>query len=346
MANTQQQLVFAPRPTSGLGPELFAQREAPIPEPRSGEVLVQNMILSCDPAQVGWLMSDNRYAPKVATGEVMRAWGAGHVVASKHPRFCVGDRVWGMLGWQQYSISDGSGVLPLRRIPQDIPLSVPLGIGGINGMTAYIGLVELCATKADDLVVVSSAAGATGSAAVQIAHALRARVIGIAGGAHKGSFVRELLGATACIDYKAESVAERTRELCPSGVDVYFDNVGGHTLDALLGAMADCGRIALCGASAQYAGEPLSGANLQRVLARTLRLQGFMLYQHAARFEHISERLLEWVRSGELQAHEDLAYGLEAAPGALMRLFQGLNVGKQLVVLEGAAERESNLSAS
>ena len=289
-------------------------------------------------------MSGHRYAPKVAAGEVMRAWGAGHVVASKHPHFRVGDRVWGTLGWQQYALSDGTGVLPLRQIPRDIALSVPLGAGGINGMTAYIGLVELCGTAAADQVVVSSAAGATGSAAVQIARALGADVIGIAGGARKVSFVRSL-GASACIDYKAESVAERIRGLCPSGVDVYFDNVGGSTLDALLGAMADNGRIALCGASAQYAGEPLSGANLQLVLARTLRLQGFMLYQHAARFEQISERLLEWVRSGELQAHEDLAYGLAAAPGALMRLFQGLNVGKQLVVLEGARELEPNLTA-
>lgn len=341
MATTQQQLVFAPRPSAGLGPELFEPREAPIPEPCTGQVLVRNMILSCDPAQVGWLMSGNRYAPKVATGEVMRAWGAGHIVASKHPRFSVGDRVWGTLGWEQYSLSDGTGVLPLQQIPRDIALSVPLGVGGINGMTAYIGLVELCATTARDLVVVSSAAGATGSAAVQIARALGARVIGIAGGARKGAFVRSL-GASACIDYKAESVAER----CPSGVDVYFDNVGGITLDALLGAMADGGRIALCGASAQYAGEPLSGANLQLVLARTLRLQGFMLYQYAARFEHISAQLLDWVRSGQLHAHEDLAFGLAAAPGALMRLFQGLNVGKQLVVLEGAAELEANLTAA
>ena len=272
----------------------------------------------------------------------MRAWGAGHVVASRHPDFAVGDRVWGTLGWQEYVVSDGTGVLPLQHIPRDIALSVPLGVGGINGITAYIGIVELCATRAAELVVVSSAAGATGSAAVQIARGLGARVIGIAGGPRKQNFVRELLGAVDCIDYKAESVRER----CPSGVDVYFDNVGGATLDALMGAMADSGRIALCGASAQYAGEPLSGANLQQVLARTLRLQGFVLYQYAARFAEISAQLFDWVRCGRLQAYEDLAYGLEAAPSALMRLFQGQNIGKQLVVLEGAAELEPNLTAA
>lgn len=342
MTNTQRQLVFTPRPRVGLGPELFELRESAIPEPGSGQVLIRNLILSCDPAQVGWLMRGSRHAPKVAAGEVMRAWGAGHVVASKHPRFRVGDRVWGTLGWQEYSLSDGTGVLPLQQIPGDIALSVPLGVGGINGMTAYIGIVDLCGTAAGEVVVVSSAAGATGSAAVQIARGLGARVIGIAGGARKSAFVREVLGAASCIDYKSESV----RDLCPSGVDVYFDNVGGTTLDAMLGAMADNGRIALCGATAQYAGEPLCGANLRQVLARTLRLQGFVLYQYALRFGRISEQLFDWARAGQLRAYEDLAYGLEAAPGALMRLFQGLNLGKQLVVLEGAREHESNLTAS
>jgi hypothetical protein len=346
MSKTQRQLIFSPRPGAPLGPELFELRESPLPRPDSGQVLIRNLVLSCDPAQVGWLMGGNHYAPKIAVGEVMRAWGAGHVISSKHPSFKVGDRVWGTLGWQEYALSDGSGVLPLQHIPQDIPLSVPLGVGGINGITAHIGLVDLCATRTTDQVVVSSAAGATGSAALQIAQNLGARVIGIAGGPRKAAFVRDILGAVECVDYKAGGVAERVRELCPAGVDVYFDNVGGTTLDVLLGAMADNGRIALCGASAQYAGESLSGAQLHQVLARTLRVQGFVLYQHADRYRVIAAQLCDWVRSGRLQAYEDLAYGLEAAPGALMRLFQGLNVGKQLVVLEGAAGLESNLTAA
>jgi NADPH-dependent curcumin reductase CurA len=341
MRHTQRQLIFAPRAGAALGPELFELREAAIPQPGPGQVLIRTLLLSCDPAQVGWLMSGNRYAPKIVAGDVMRAWGAGHVVASRHPDFQVGDRVWGTLAWQEYVVSDGTGVLPLQHIPHDMALSVPLGVGGINGMTAYIGIIELCATRAGELVVVSSAAGATGGAAVQIARGLGARVVGIAGGPRKQSFVRELLGAVDCIDYKAESMRER----CPPSVDVYFDNVGGATLDALMGTMADNGRIALCGASAQYAGEPLSGASLQQVLARTLRVQGFVLYQYAARFAEISAQLFEWVRSGQLHAYEDLAYGLEAAPSALQGLFRGQNIGKQLVVLEGAAELEPKLTA-
>lgn len=344
MSNRNRQLIFAPRPGVGLGPELFQLREAPVPEPAAGEVLIRTLILSCDPAQVGWLMSGHRYAAKVRPGEVMRAWGAGHVVRSRDPRFAEGDRVWGTLGWQDYALSDGSGVLPLRHVPRDMALSVPLGVCGINGMTAYIGMVDLCGAHDGERVVVSSAAGATGSAAVQIARNLGARVIGIAGGPHKTRFVREQLGADACVDYKAEDVSGRVRELCPGGVDVYFDNVGGATLDALLGSMAEGGRIALCGATAQYAGEPLSGAHFQLVLARTLRVQGFVVYQHAARFDAIAEQLGGWFRRGQLRAIEDLAVGLEAAPSALLRLFQGQNLGKQLVVLEGSRAREAQLT--
>jgi NADPH-dependent curcumin reductase CurA len=306
--------------------------------------LIRNLVLSCDPAQVGWLMSDTRYASKLKSGDVMRAWGAGHVVESRHPDFAAGDRVWGTLGWQDYTLSDGTGVLPLRKIAAETALSVPLGVGGINGVTAHIGLVELCRVRAGDQVVVSTAAGATGSAAVQIARNLGARVIGIAGGASKCQFVREQLGAAACIDYKAEAVSARVAELCPSGVDVYFDNVGGATLDAMLAVMAHEGRIALCGASAQYAGEHPSGANLGQVLARTLSLRGFVLYQHLAGFEAISQHLCAAVRSGQLHAREDLVFGLSNAPAALLRLFQGSNLGKQLIVLEQAAEREAHLT--
>jgi NADPH-dependent curcumin reductase CurA len=332
MPKMQRQIVFAPRPAAPLD-QLFELRDAPIGRPAPGQVLVRNLVLSCDPAQVAWLMRDSRFAPKVKPGEVMRAWGAGEVIESKHPEFAAGDRVWGTLGWQEYSLSDETGVLPLQRIAPDMELSAPLGAAGINGLTAYIGLVDICQLRAGERVVVSTAAGATGSSAAQIARILGAQVIGIAGGLDKCRFVREQLGAADCIDYKAGHVAA----LCPDDVDVYFDNVGGSTLDALLGRMARGGRIALCGATAQYAGEAASGASLSQILARTLRVQGLLLYQHRARFAAISEQLFGWVRSGQLQLIEDRVHGLERAPAAMLRLFEGKNRGKQLVVLDAGA---------
>lgn len=341
-----RQLIFAPRPHATLGPELFELREAPLPELREGQARVRNLLISADPAQVAWIMSASRYAPKVNPGEVMRAWCAGHVVESRHPQLKPGDRVWGTLGCQDYAITDGTGLLPLRQIPADIALSAPLGIAGINGITAYLGIIDICDTRATDQVVVSTAAGATGGAAVQLARNLGARVVGIAGGSAKCRFVREQLGAADCIDYKAEDVAARLTTLCPHGVDVYFDNVGGKTLDTLLGHMAHGGRIALCGASAQYAGEPATGANLSQILARALSVQGYVMYEQQARFEAISCELLAGLRSGQLQAHEDLVFGLQNAPAALLRLFQGQNVGKQLIVMENAAQLEANLTTT
>ena len=346
MPHTQRQLIFSPRPdTTTLSPELFEPREAPVPRVDDGLMLIRNLVLSADPAQVAWLMSSTRYAPKINSGEVMRAWGAGHVVESQHPRFRVGDRVWGTLGCQEYALSDGTGLIPVSHIPADIALSAPLGIGGINGITAHLGIVDVCRTRAEDVVVVSTAAGATGSAALQIARNLGARVIGIAGGPNKCRFVRDVLGAAECIDYKAEDIAARLAALCPNGVDVYFDNVGGRTLDTLIASMAHGGRVALCGATAQYAGESAS-ASFGEILARALTVQGITMYEHSARFHAISDHLFDGLRSGQLQAHEDLAFGLESVPSALLRLFQGQNLGKQLVVMDGAAHLEPKLTAA
>jgi NADPH-dependent curcumin reductase CurA len=339
-----RQLIFTPRPNATLGPDLFELRETPIPAVQDGQALIRNLVISADPAQVGWLMTATRYAPKVKAGEVMRAWCAGHVVESRHPRFRVGDRVWGTLGCQDYALSNGTGLIPLSLIPRDIALSAPLGIAGINGITAHLGIVDVCRTRAEDTVVVSTAAGATGSAALQIARNLGARVIGIAGGADKCRFVRERLGAADCIDYKSENVQARLAALCPEGIDVYFDNVGGRTLDAVLANMAHGGRLALCGATAQYAGEP-SSASFAHILARALTVQGIVMYEQSARFDAIGAQLYAGLRSGQLQAHEDLVFGLDQVPAALQRLFQGQNLGKQLVVMEDAARFEANLTA-
>jgi len=343
MSLQNRQLVFEPKAGVGLGPELFSLRTQPVREPGPGEVLVRNLILSCDPIQVGWLMSSSRYASQIAPQEVMRVWGAGHVVASGHEQFRVGDRVWGTVGWEDYTTTDAGGIQPLSKVADDLPLSVVLGIGGLNGISAYVGLVDICGVRAGERVVVSTAAGATGSAAVQIARALGAQVVGIAGTEPKCQFVRDVLGAQACIHYKSEDLRARLAEIYPAGVEVYFDNVGGVTLDTLLGSMASEGRVALCGATSQYSGETPAFVNVGSIAVLTLSVRGFVVFQFRQRFDAVLAQLHAWLRSGHLHSHEDLAHGLLSAPDALARLFQGQNVGKQLVVMEGASELEPRL---
>ena len=312
----------------------------------AGEVLIRNLIVSCDPTQFAWLNAGSSYAPRVRAGEVMRAWCAGHVLESRNPRFAPNERVWGTFGWQDYSISDGSGILPLAHVPDGIPLSYPLGVTGINGVTAQIGMVEIGRVAAAETVVVSTAAGATGSVAAQLARNRGARVIGIAGGPEKCAWLRDGLKLTAAIDYKSEDLGQRLRECCPDGIDVYFDNVGGPTLDAVLAHMADHGRIALCGATSLYAGGSATLHNGLNMLARRLTVRGFVVMDERERFAAISAELTAAALRGELTSREDVVHGLEAAPVALLRLLEGKNLGKQLVVLEGAAECESLLCAS
>lgn len=347
MTESNRRLLFMPRPSSvELGPELFELRTAAVPEPAEGQVLIRNLLFSCDPMQVGWLMTTSSFAAQIVPGQPMRAWGAGRVVASRHPDFQEGDRVWGTLAWEDFTLTDGRGVQPLGVVPSDLPLSMSLGVAGLHGITAYLGVVDICGTREGEQVVVSTAAGATGAAAVQIARNLGARVVGIAGAEHKCRFVREVLGAEECVDYKQEDLASRLAQLCPAGVDVYFDNVGGATLDTLLAAMAQQGRIALCGATSQYSGERVVFHNVMQLAARTLSARGFVVFQHRERFAAITEQLHAWCRSGRLHNQEDLVHGLTNAPSALLRLFQGLNLGKQLVVMDGAAQWEPNLTTA
>lgn len=329
-----RELAYAPSPEQGYAFEL---RTRAVPALKAGEVLVRNLMFSCDPTQFAWLNGGNSYAPRIRAGDVMRAWAAGRVVASRHPDFEPGQRVWGTCGWQDYSISDGSGILPLAHIPDDIPLSYPLGLTGISGVTAHLGMIEIGRVAVGDTVVVSSAAGATGSVAAQLARNRGARVIGIAGGADKCRWLLDGLQLTAAIDYKSGELEQRLAEHCPNGIDVYFDNVGGPTLDAVLGRMADHGRIALCGATSLYGGSSASLQHGLMILARRLTVRGFVIMDHRDRFAAISAELTAAARSGQLTTREDIAQGLEAAPSALLRLLEGKNIGKQLVQLEAAA---------
>lgn len=232
-------------------------------------------------------------------------------------------------------VSDGSGIFPVRKIPDDIPLSYPLGITGITGVTAHIGMSTLGRVQASDTVVVSSAAGATGSAAAQIAKLRGARVIGIAGGREKCAWLTDVLRLDAAIDYRAADVGTALKQLCPDGVNLYYDNVGADMLDAVALQMAARGRLILCGATAAYSSWP-AFKHSWLLLMRRLSMQGFLISDHMDAFESASAELTEWVRAGRLVAAEDVVEGLEHAPRAFGRLFEHKNLGKQLVLVADA----------
>lgn len=328
-----RQLVLSRLPEALIGPEHFELRRVPIPRPGPGEVLVRTALISCDPTQRGWLNGRRTYTAEVRVGDVMPAWCAGEVVESNDPGFHAGERVWGALSWQDYAIARRDGTFPLSRIEDGVPLSYPLGVTGITGVTAYIGMLDLAKPRAGETVVVSAAAGATGSIAAQLAKLAGARVIGIAGGIEKCRWLVDQVGLDAAIDYRGQAVASRLKELCPAGVDVYYDNVGGAISDAVMLQMARFGRIALCGIiSNGHGSQPSPPLNHSIMLMfRDVTVHGFMIFNHLQRFAAASAQLLAWMREGKLIAREDVMLGLENAPLAMRRLFEGKNIGKQLV---------------
>jgi NADPH-dependent curcumin reductase CurA len=328
-----RQLVLMQLPDELIGPEHFELRRVGVPRPGADEVLVRNLMISCDPTQRGWLNGIPTYMPAVKPGDVMPAWGAGQVVESNHADYRVGDRVWGTFSWQDYVVVGQDGLFPLSKIHPDVPITYPLGVTGITGVTAYIGMLDLGRPEPGQTVVVSAAAGATGSVAAQLAKLRGARVIGIAGGPNKCRWLTDGLSLDAAIDYKHEDVPARLRELCPDGIDVYYDNVGGALTDAIVRMMALFGRIVLCGIISQGHGrQPLPPLhNTLFLMLRSVSVTGFLIFNHMERFAAASEQLLSWVRQGSLVAREDVMHGLENAPLALRRLFEGKNFGKQLV---------------
>ncbi len=312
----------------------FELREEPLPQPADGQFVVRNLYLSCDPAQRSWLARDS-YVPKVAIGETMRAGAAGQVVASRHAQFKEGDVVFGMFGWQDYAVSDGRGFVDVTRLPAGVPIPLCLSALGLTGLTAYYGMVEVGAVQAGQNVLVSGAAGATGSVAAQVAKIRGARVVGIAGGASKCGFLTRELGLDGAIDYRAGPLAPRLKELFPKGVDLFFDNVGGETLDAVLPHLALHARVVLCGAISVYNdmehAPPLKNHN--RLMVSRARMEGILVTDYAAQFPAAARQLGQWVAEGRVRSEVDIVDGLEQAPEALARLFTGANVGKQLVRL-------------
>jgi NADPH-dependent curcumin reductase CurA len=311
----------------------FEFRESPAPVPKDGEALVRVLYVSFDPAMRGWMEDRPSYIPPVGIGEVMRAGTVGQVVESKSPAYAVGDFVQGMFGWQDYGIAGSGGLMPATPLPKGMPLTWPLGVCGITGLTAYFGLLDLGKPKPGETVVVSGAAGATGSVAAQIARIQGCRSIGIAGGTEKCRWLVEKAGLDAAIDYKRENVAQRLRELCPKGIDVYFDNVGGEILDAALANLAQRARIVQCGGISAYneATPPPGPRNLMNLVITRSRMEGFIVIDYLPRFGEGAAQLAQWVAAGKLVHAEDVQHGLENAPQTFLRLFEGKNLGKQLL---------------
>jgi len=332
MAEKNRQWILVKRPEGPLTDDCFELRESPVPAPKAGEFVVRNELLSCDPTQRAWIEIDT-YLPKIPLGEAVRGAAAGKVVESKHPDFQVGDVVQGGFGWQEYCVTDGKGPLGAMKLPPGVPLETALSLFGITGLTAYFGMVDVAEVKAGDTVVVSGAAGSTGSLAAQIAKNLGARVIGIAGGAKKKTWLTKELKLDAAIDYKNDDVSARIKEFAPKGVNVYFDNVGGPILEAALDNLAIGARIALCGAIAGYDDRSkIQGpANYTNLIIRRASMRGFLVLDFLDRAMEAVGKLAQWSAEGKLVNAVDVAEGIEQTPKAFRNLFTGGNLGKQLV---------------
>jgi NADPH-dependent curcumin reductase CurA len=328
-----RQWLLSSRPQGMVEPSNFEWRESPLPAPSDGEFLVRNLYLSLDPAMRGWMTNTRSYVPAVEIGEVMRGACTARVVESRHPDYAPGDTVLGAFGWQDYALSDGGGLMPVNKVPEGVPVTLPLGTLGITSLTAYFGLRDVGKPAAGETVVVSGAAGATGSVAGQIAKLRGCRVIGIAGGKEKCAWLTDELGFDGTIDYKSEHVSARMRELCPDGIDVFWDNVGGEILEAALSNLAMGARIVICGAISSYnASEPPPGPrNYMNILARRARMEGFVVFDYLTSTDEALAELVPWVMEGKIRYREDVREGLENAPEALLDLFSGGNTGKLIV---------------
>jgi NADPH-dependent curcumin reductase CurA len=328
---TYQRMVLASRPKGAVAPDNFRLETAPVPILKDGEVLVRNHYLSLDPYMRGRMEDVKSYAAPQAIGEVMIGGTVGEVVESKNPKFAVGDKVNGMLGWTEMAVSDGR---LLRKLDTSrIPLSAYLGAVGMPGMTAWYGLTQIMQPKEGETIVVSAASGAVGSVVGQLARRRGCRTVGIAGGAEKCRYVVDELGFDACVDYKAGNLAADLKAAVPNGIDAIFENVGGKIFDTSLAQMNPFGRIALCGLISGYNGEPMALTNVRAFLTMRLTMRGFIVSEHMDLWPQGLQELGTLVASGQLKFRESVAQGLQSAPEAFIGLLNGKNFGKQLVKL-------------
>lgn len=323
-----KQLLFVKRPVGEVETSTWTLETNPVPEIEDGQLLIKQHYISLDPAMRGWMNNSKSYIEPMAIGSVMRAGSVGEVIASKNPKFKVGEYLAGTGGVQQYTATDGKGYYPVE--PKMAPLPTYIGTLGMPGMTAYFGITEVGKIKEGDTVLVSGAAGAVGSIVGQVAKIKGCKVVGIAGGAEKCAYVVDELGFDACIDYKNENVASRFKEECPKGIDVYFDNVGGEILDIALSRLKMHARIVICGAISQYNNKTaIKGpSNYLALLVSRATMQGMVVFDYADRYKEGAMQLGQWMAQGKLKSREDIYEGIENFPETFQRLFSGDKMGK------------------
>lgn len=308
----------------------FQWVERPVAEPGEGEVLVRTLYLSFDPAQKGWMENIANYVAPTEIGEVMRAFAVGEVVTSKADAFKPGDKVSGMLGWQDFVVLSAK---TLTKLADDAPITAHLGVLGITGMTAFFGLHKIGRPFPGDTLVITGAAGATGSVVGQIGKIAGCKVIGVAGGPEKCKWLTEELGFDAALDYKAGSVKRQLKAHAPGGIDILWDNVGGTLLNDLLARLTRNARVVICGGISRYeTGQmPAGPENYFNVIFQRATMSGFIVLDYEAEFPWAQTRMLQWVKEGRIRSKDDVQHGLENAPRTLMRLFTGQNFGKQIL---------------
>ena len=335
MTETNRQVRLRARPEGIPQAHHFEVTEEPLGPLAEGKFRVRNSYLSVDPAMRGWVSAVANYSKPVGIGEVMRSFAAGEVVESRHPDYAPGERLVGMFGWQLFADADGRDVI--RRVREDdLPLSVHLGVLGVNGVTALLALTLVGEPKPGETVVVSTAAGSVGAAVGQIARILGCRAVGIAGGPEKVRLCLEEFGYDAALDYKAPPGGDLPAAVagaCPEGVHVYFDNTAGPVSDAVLPRLAAGGRVVVCGTAsvASWDPPPLGPRVERHLLVKRARMQGFVYFDHVARLEEAVAKLAGWVREGKLRHREDILEGIEHAPDAVAGLYRGENLGKRLI---------------
>jgi NADPH-dependent curcumin reductase CurA len=327
-----RQVLLKSRPADIPQAEHFEIVERRVPEPGPGQILVRNIYLSVDPAMRGWASAGNSYSPPVALGDVMRAYAAGRIEASRDSRFQEGELVTGQFGWQDYAAVDPPMVI--RRVTdRDLPLSVSLGVLGMNGFTAYFGLLDVGQPKAGETVVVSTAAGAVGSCVGQIARIKGCRTVGIAGGPEQRRLCVDEFRYDAASDYQAGNLDADLARAAPNGVDVYFDNTAGAISDTVLPRLNVGGRVIVCGTASIPTWAPWpQGPRVERhLLVKRARMQGILVFDFRARYPEALEELSRWVRNGSIRYREDIVDGIEQAPGSIAALYRGENLGKRLI---------------
>lgn len=329
-------IVLARRPKGAPVPEDFRFEERLIPEPVEGQLLLQTLYLSLDPYMRGRMSEGPSYAPPVALNDVMEGGAVSRVAVSQHPDFQVGDLVLGSTGWQTYAIAQGAD---LTRLDPSMPHpSQALGVLGMPGFTAYMGLLDIGQPKPGETVVVAAATGAVGSVVGQIAHIQGCRVVGVAGGPEKCRYALQELGFDACVDHRDQDLALHLAEACPKGIDVYFENVGGQVFDAVLPLLNTGARVPVCGLISQYntsalpAGPDRTPLLMRTLLTKRIRMQGFIIFQdYGHRLGEFLRIMPEWLRTGRIKVREDMVEGLEKAPQAFIGLLEGRNFGKLVV---------------